>query len=84
MVQVLTHWACAKISASGDLADAALLAALDDRLHGQPAIRSCPGAAAVLPCLRLHGAYRSVILSCRLPEWQHAWQLSGQRCLLAR
>ena len=52
--QVLTHWACAKISASGEAADEALLAALDDRLHGQPAIRSCPGAAAApLPaCLR--------------------------------
>ena len=42
--QVLTHWACAKISASGEVADEGLLAVLEDRLKGQPSIRSRPGA----------------------------------------
>ena len=45
VVQVLLHWACAKVSASADMADEALLSALDSRLKGQPAIRFCPGPA---------------------------------------
>ena len=55
-MQVLSHWACAKISASGETADEALLAALDDRLKGQPAIRSCPGVALCACCVELPGA----------------------------
>ena len=42
---MLLHWACAKVSASADTADEALLSALDSRLKGQPAIRFCPGPA---------------------------------------
>ena len=45
VMQVLLHWACAKVSASADTADEALLSALDSRLKGQPAIRFCPGPA---------------------------------------
>ena len=45
LLQVLLHWACAKVSASADTADEALLSALDSRLKGQPAIRFCPGPA---------------------------------------
>jgi predicted hotdog family 3-hydroxylacyl-ACP dehydratase len=39
MLQVLVDWACAKISASSDVADAALRAQLDSKLRGRAGIR---------------------------------------------
>lgn len=39
VLQILSHWACAKVDASGDVSDEELQEALTGKLRGQPGVQ---------------------------------------------